>query len=253
MAKKKRLLFVLVGFALLGCSKDDKDANNPTGNNDTLPAGIAGQVVNMACTFANTGAPYVVGDEARFTFSSSGALFIDTDPAASNGDEIQVKSFTKVNNEYIWSDVAGGYKYVLSLSPDNSINEVNVLDQSNAFLNQFEPVQQGSPELALIKAMAGTYTVSAVSRGIHSRMRVTIGADGSIDFDTNDAYAPDTYALVTDRLNVLDQVFVDIDPYPTEPYARFEITVDANDPSIPVEITYTPDYPGVGNRVTVSL
>tara|TARA_B100001115_G_scaffold137889_1_gene105355 strand:- start:5308 stop:6060 length:753 start_codon:yes stop_codon:yes gene_type:complete len=241
----KYFLFSFGLLAMTACSDDSDDNNQEPGT--TLPGPISGTSVNLQCSFASNGAPHQEGEEALFSFGSTGSLAIDFNPAANDGNEVSVSSSTLVGNEYIWEDASGGYKYALSLSTDDSLNEVNVFDLQDNFLNQWTPIPDGPANLNLIKALAGTYTVSSVNGGTHTRGTFSISADGSIDFDDGIAFSPSDYALVTDRLSVLDAIFVDMQPWPDEPYPRIKLFVDPNDQSQLVQVVYRANYPNTGS------
>ncbi|MGB0177326.1 MAG: hypothetical protein ACPF9D_09175, partial [Owenweeksia sp.] len=160
-----------------------------------------------------------------------------------------------VNNEYEWND-PGGFIYRLSLTADNQINELNVFDQNNVFLNQWTPVQTGSnPALDLLKGMAGTYTVSNVLKGSHTRMTVIIGTDGSINFDDGAMLNATDYVLVTDRTNTPNvyAILVDLAPYPSTPHERMVVKVDENDNTVTTGMEYYPAYSGISGRVEVEF
>lgn len=235
-------LILLVG----ACSSDDgeDDLQEPS---ITLPGPISGSTYNLVCSFANNGAPAQVGEEANFSFGADGSLNIDFDPAANNGNEVTVASGSQVNNEFVWEDSNGGYKYALSLTADDSLNEVNVFDLSENFLNQWTPKPDGPAGLNLISALEGTYTVQSTNGGTHTRGTFIINSDGSIDFDDGISFSPSDYALISDRLDVLDAIFIDTNPWPTEPYQRLELFVDPNDQSVLVQVIYRPNYPGSGS------
>lgn len=238
-------LYLLAFLFFLGsCSSDDDSMDEP---GLTLPTAVSGSQHNLECSFANTGAPYPVGHQANFSFGSDGSLSIDFDPNNSNGNEVNVSSGSQVNNEFVWEDASGGYKYALSLTADDSLNEVNVFDLQDNFLNQWGPIPDGPANLQLIKNLAGTYTVQSVNGGTHSRGTFTIAADGSIDFDDGISFAPSDFALVSDRLSVLDAIFIDMNPWPDEPYPRVELFVDPNDQSQLVQVIYRANYPGAGS------
>lgn len=150
------------------------------------------------------------------------------------------------NNEFVWEDNNGGYKYALSLSSTDSLNEVNVFDLQDNFLNQWTPIPDGPAGLNLIKALAGTYTVQTVNGGSHTRGTFLINSDGSIDFDDGLSFAISDYALVSDRLSVLDAIFIDMKPWPNEPYPRMELFVDPADASKLLRAIYRPNYPNSG-------
>ncbi|MEQ8907558.1 MAG: hypothetical protein RIC95_00065 [Vicingaceae bacterium] len=261
--KLSRILFILFlsSIAVTACSEDDEDETTeptPTTNNNggggsqnaTLPSTVIGQMVNMKFTAPQSGAPYTDQQELKFTFSSSGSLFIDENPNAADGDEISLNTVTKVNTEYVWEDASSGFSYKLSLKSDSSINEVNLFSNSGStFLGQFIPISSGGGA-SLIGNYAGTYTVTSVDHGSHNRMTVIIDSIGNIDFDTNTQFSTADYALVSDRLDCCDGIWVDMTPYPTTPNPRINLFIDSASAS-PSKIEYMPNYPGISGRVHV--
>lgn len=141
--KKLSALFLGLILFFIACDKDKEGdiAPSTTNTTKTLPASVAGKVILFEYSFdAGLGAPYTLNQEVQFTFSSSGMLFIDTDPGANNGDEISINSFTEFSGEYVWDDATGGYAYNLSFLTDGSINEFNLFGLSNgSFYGQFTP------------------------------------------------------------------------------------------------------------------
>lgn len=247
----KKLLFLLplAGLMIISCGKDD-DQPNPTTPPQSLPSAIAGTSLNMEFTAPQTGAPYTLGQIVQFTFSSSGSLGIDVDPTAGNGDEITISSFTESSGEYIWEDAAAGVSYHLSLKSDNSVNEINVFDAGGTnFLGQFIPESGGGN---LVVNYEGSYTVTSVDKGTHTRMTVSIDASGNIDFDTGIMLNAADFALVSDRLDCCDGIWIDMNPYPTEPYERVNLHMDPNSGDL-IRIEYYPQYPSVSGRVEVTL
>ncbi len=238
--------FFILFFTIVACSSDD-DSDDMQEPGITLPSGISGTSYNLECSFANTGAPYQVGHEATFNFGSDGSLAIDFDPTAGNGSEVNVSNGSQVNTEFVWEDSNGGYKYALSLKADDSLNEVNVFDLQGNFLNQWTPKPDAAANLNLIVALEGSYTVQSVNGGTHSSGAFTINADGSIDFDTGISFSVSDYALISDRLDVLDAIFIDMQPWPDEPYPRLELFVDPNDQSKLIQAIYRENYPGSGS------
>lgn len=239
------LPIVLFSFLALGaCSSDDEEDMPEPGL--SLPASISGMTFDLECSFANPNAPYALGHEADFTFGTDGSLSIDFDPSAANGPDLNVSNGQQIDNEFVWEDSQGGYKYALSLRADDSLNEVNVFDLQDNFLNQWTPKISGTANLSLLRDLAGSYTVQSVNGGSHSRGTFIINADGSIDFDSGISFSISDYASISDRLEVLDAIFVDMLPWPDEPYPRLELMVDPNDPSVLVQVIYRDTYPNVG-------
>jgi hypothetical protein len=251
------LLNIALGLlAVIFLSACSKDGDNPTQNDQgggSLPSTIANAQFNLEVTFAASAAPYQMGQQALFSFGSDGSLSIDLDPNTNNGNELRLTNFSLEGLEYVWSDQAAGYKYALSLDADDSINEVNVFDTDDNFLNQWTPIKTGNPELALIQDLAGTYSVSNVLLGSHDRMSVIIAADGSIDFDNSIQFDPADYALITDRLDVLDGIWIDMLPYPSTPYPRLELFVDPADQTQLVKMIYRSNYPNAGGTTEVEF
>ncbi|WP_016955341.1 hypothetical protein [Catenovulum agarivorans] len=196
---------VLLSACKLDISSDDDDG---TGGDPivTLPTELMDVVANMQFTHANSGAPYNLDQLADFTFSSSGTLFIDTDPDAANGDELQLDDVAMVGSEYVWMDEQNGFNYAVSLTA-TGIHEINVSSSAGVFLGQFTHyVEPGSdlPNADLVIKYAGTYNVVA-SSGTHSRGTVTIGTDLSVDFDTGVAFTEDDIQNISDRTFIQDE------------------------------------------------
>lgn len=240
-------LFLLLGsiLAIGACTEDDDDAMQDPSLN--LPSAISGTSHLLECSFANTAAPHPVGQEANFNFGSDGSLSVDFDPSAANGNEVNVSSGSQKGNEFVWEDAAGGYKYALSTRSDDSLNEVNVFDLQDNFLNQWTPKSNSVANLQLITNLQGSYTVQSTNGGSHSRGSFIINADGSIDFDDGIVFNLSDYALITDRLNVLDAIFIDMQPWPDEPYPRLELFVDPNEQGKLIQAIYRQNYPGSGS------
>ncbi len=237
-------LLLMVGSINLACEKDEE--TNDDGPSIALPAAISGSSYNLVCSFAASNAPSQLNDQAQFSFGSDGSMSIDFDPAANNGAEVNLSNGTMVGTEFVWEDSDAGYKYALSLTANDSLNEVNVFDLQDNFLNQWTPVPSGPSNLALISALAGTYNVQSVDQGTHSRMSLIIGSDGAIDFDSGISFTSGDYQLISDRIDVLDAIFIDIDPYPSEPYPRLELYVNPNDATQLESVIYRPNYPSIG-------
>lgn len=178
-----------------------------------LPDGLAGISTELQFTTSNNGAPYNLNQVVRFTISSSGALFIDTDPDSNNGDEISIAEFTvSGTGEIIWLDIPGGFRYALSLT-SSGINEINVFGiDSGMFLGQFTEVQDtstGIPNLDLVLQFIGTYNVEAVTNS-HDRGTLTILDDGSVDFDTATIFPAENIVAIFDRTNIQDEPRIQI-------------------------------------------
>lgn len=77
-------------------------------------------------------------------------------------------------------------------------------------------------------------------------MSLQINNDGSIDFDDGISFDPSQYNLITDRISVLNGIWIDMDPWPNESYPRMELFLDPNDSSKLVKVIYRSAYPGSG-------
>lgn len=134
------ILFVSSLF-LGGCSSDDNSINEEVELTieqkefiAVLKSNYPNQVVSFNTNTTISGAPFVENQKLTFTFSSSGMLFIDTDPDKNDGDEIELPVFTINGDEYVWKDVENDLSYALSLKADNFINKINVLKTSTNLL-----------------------------------------------------------------------------------------------------------------------
>ncbi|AOT08291.1 hypothetical protein [Pseudoalteromonas luteoviolacea] len=175
-----------------GYSSDDNDDSDDS--NDVLPDALKGKVFTL--TFAvssNSGSPYSDGQVVEFTFSSSGALFIDPSPDA----QIQIQEFEKVDANYVYTDEQNGFKYSVSVL-NEKLNEVNLSTLENVFLGQFtEKSTDGQIEnLELITEFANTYTVTGTG---HSRGTVIIESGGTINFDTGLSFDTSMIVAIFDR------------------------------------------------------
>ena len=168
-----------------------------------------------------------------------------------NGNEIEMNDFVKIGSEYQWKDGISNHLYTLSLQSDGSVNELNLNASNGQFLGQFTVFDEDSNELAIIQALEGTYQVSTIDRGVHDRMSVIIDSDGNIDFDTDAVLKSSDFQLVTDRVSELNSIFIDMTPYPSEPYPRVELLLDANGSLS--QVAYYPEYPSISGRSVVNF
>lgn len=227
---------VLLSACKLDISSDDDDEiDDGTGGDPvvTLPTELMGVVANMQFTHAETGAPYNLDQLADFTFSSSGSLFIDTDPDAANGDELQLDDVAMVGSEYVWMDDQNGFNYAVSLTA-TGIHEINLTSSAGVFLGQFTHyVEPGSdlPNADLVVKYAGTYNVVA-SSGTHTRGTVVIGTDLSVDFDTGVAFTEDDIDVIYDR------TFIDGEP-------RVQLSYGADDDADVINLYLSADLSAV--------
>lgn len=174
--------------------------------NGMLPTALSGKAFVMEFSTQNEGAPYTLGDLATFAFSISGSLAVDLNPEAVDGDEIVMAAFTPVGGEFRWEDAAGGFAYVASTAGD-TINEINVFALAGgAFVGQFTPFSlEPIPNIGLVTALAGTYPVTGVLRGSHTRNTVSITANGGIDFDAGTTFLRSQIQTIFDRLFIQDE------------------------------------------------
>lgn len=176
-------------------------------NSATLPAYVAGQIVDMEFCCSTAGAPYVNGEIVKFTFSSSGSLMLT--------DQYTLVAATFTNNSnsnaelYVWDD--GTYSYELSVL-NQAIHEVNVsLSADSTFLGQFTPTSGGNSgiDLSLVIALTGTYNVDTINFGTHSRMTITINAQGGVDFDTGMNFPAASAVSIYDQTGCCNRIDVE--------------------------------------------
>ncbi len=200
----------------------------------SLPFGSS--VVRFVYDEISTGAPYADAQEATFTFSSSGALFIDQDNTPP--DEIQINSFTEQNNEFIWIDTVNGFRYALSLL-NNAINEINVFSEDgNTFFGQFTVVSSsgGGGGGSSMGAIEGTWTltVSGTVNGTPISNVVTA------NLPANQVFANET-AFVADVESIAQGFATSV----VTPGANLSVNISG------VTVSYTPNVSGVvGDTIT---
>lgn len=110
------------------------------GGTSSVPDIAKGNIIVMTFDFLSDGqtGPVALNTDVAFTFSSSGALFINLDNTGL--DEITIPSslFSESNGDYIWQDQNNDFKYVLSLTSNDDIHEINVFKLSDdTFIGQF--------------------------------------------------------------------------------------------------------------------
>ncbi|MCH2097373.1 MAG: hypothetical protein MK142_03190, partial [Pseudomonadales bacterium] len=64
------------------------------------------------------------------------------------------------------------------------------------------PITEAGVDLDFVTNCAGTYTVTETTTGTHAGKSVTIGADGTINFDTGVAFTADRIVAIFDRISV---------------------------------------------------
>lgn len=113
--------------------------NNTGSGGGTLPAAISGKdYTNLELTFRDAAAPgnfpWAVGDQERFTFSSSGMLFLGN--AQTNIG--MVTDATGANGGYQWTDQSTGLTFKVYVV-NAVLHEINVHSAAtDAFYGQFE-------------------------------------------------------------------------------------------------------------------
>ncbi|KAF7781705.1 hypothetical protein PRUB_b1019 [Pseudoalteromonas rubra] len=190
-------------WTLTGKDDDDDDMDDDV----MLPEVLKGKVFDMVFKLSDSGSSYADGQKVRFTFSSSGMMFIDTDPDANNGDEMSLDDVMMEGSEYVYKDDDGGFVYKVSVTA-SGLNEINLFTMENTLLGSF--IADGGDAIAgleLVTARAGEYRV--VGDG-HSRGTVMIGADGAIDFDTGISYAQGDIMAIFDRTNLEEEKRIQI-------------------------------------------
>ncbi|MDK1286439.1 hypothetical protein [Pseudoalteromonas umbrosa] len=178
-----------------GYSNDgDNDSDD---SSSMLPDALKGKSFTLTFTMSESGSSYSDGQVVEFTFSSSGALFIDPDPESTDNSDIQLNEFEKVDTNYIYTDEQNGYKYTVALL-NEKFHEVNLNTLEGVFLGQFtEKSTDGQIEnFELITNFANTYAVSGTG---HSRGTVIIESNGTIDFDTSVSFDKSMIVAVFDR------------------------------------------------------
>ncbi|RZM71845.1 hypothetical protein C3B51_22420 [Pseudoalteromonas rubra] len=176
--------------------KDDDDDDDDMGDDVMLPDVLKGKSFDLVFNLTQSGSSYADGQKVKFTFSSSGMMFIDTDPEANNGDDMSLDDVMMEGTEYVYKDEQKGFVYRVSVTP-TGLNEINLFTMEKVLLGSF--VAEGMTNLALVTARAGEYTVTGAG---HSRGTVIIGADGAIDFDTGTSFAPSDIVAIFDRTNL---------------------------------------------------
>ncbi|KZN62213.1 hypothetical protein [Pseudoalteromonas luteoviolacea] len=228
--------------------KDDDSSDDDSSDDDMLPDALSGKVFTLTFNLSESGSSYTNGQKVMFTFSSSGKLFIDVDPDASNGDEITIDDFDKMGDEYHYSDEANGFKYVVAVL-DGKFHEVNLFAIGGGLLGQFVEQASGGeiPNLELVTALAGTYTVTGEG---HSRGTVIIGQDGTVDFDSGVSFAPSDIVAIFDRRNITEEPRVQINYGSDDSGPSIRIFLNSDLETIKM-IVYSNQNEGVEVSVTV--
>jgi hypothetical protein len=206
-----------------------------------VPTGLIGSW-QLIMSSAQAGSPYANDASENFVVSADGNLTIGSGQTLMN--PIQSGS------ELIWTDGLSGLQWRLSNTQTGNFNEINLFgDSGSTFLGSF---RESNNNPGLIGSYSGTYAVSTITKGTHSRGSVIIAADGTIDFDTGVVLNPGAIALETDRRDVLDRVLIDYNPYPDAPHQRIVLVVDATGTML-IGMEYWPQYSGVSGRVFIGF
>ena len=112
----------------------------------------------------------------------------------------------------------------------------------------------------LVAAHAGTFSVTP-SVGTHARGTITIGADGSIDYDTSLQFEIADYQGVYDRLECCQRISVEMNPRPDNDPAlaegarhRVDVFTDASTPGgAVVRFEYFPNWPSEEGKVILDV
>ena len=65
---------------------------------------------------------------------------------------------------------------------------------------------EGPSELSIVIPFAGTYNVTSDPDNVHDRETITIGSDGSVDFDTNVSFSAADAQAVYDRIECCKRI-----------------------------------------------
>jgi hypothetical protein len=112
----------------------------------------------------------------------------------------------------------------------------------------------------LVAAHAGAYAVTATA-GAHTRGTITIGDDGSIDYDTDLQFPIDDYEGVYDRLECCNRISVEMKQRPDNdtslaPDARHRVdvfTASSTVGSAVVSFDYYPNWPSENGKVVLDV
>ena len=232
-------------------------------NGTTQPATVNSALVSqymLVATSNQSGSPFTDDQMVMAVVTGDGTLQIDDGPVLGNPFERDSgNGFT--GTEIIWLDTNANIEYALSNNSTGSFNEINVGDASAAapgsgvpaFLGQL--IQQstggGGPDnIELVQALAGTYTVSEVIDGMHSRGTITIASDGAIDFDTGVSFAVSDYDAIFDRRFLSEPAYF-IETTSDGSGPRIDLQLDDNDQLIGVR--YFPEGRGGGGDTEVAV
>lgn len=187
-----------------------------------------------------SGGPFSEDDEISFKVNEDGSVDVTT-----SSETYKLSNPKEEGAELIWEK--DGIKYALSNIQTKEFNEVNI-SNNTGFLGQFsEKVNLSEGLQLLVDNFGGNWRVTNVAEGTHTRGTVIIDSNGNIDFDTNVSFTASQLNLISDRISVLDSIFVDIAPWPSEPYPRMDFNVETK------TIIYRPNYPNGGGAIEVTV
>lgn len=210
--------------------------DGPNGETEaaTVHASLVSQYT-LEATSNQAGSPFTDGEMVLVIVGTDGSLTIGE--GAPLTDPFVRRVGGSVNPaEIIWYDATRQLEYALSNNGTGSFNEINVGDASQpmtdgipAFLGQL--VEAGGGDgvagIELVQGLAGEYTVSEVLGGSHARMSLTIGGDGTIDYDEALRFAPEDFDAIYDRLDCCDRITVEMQVQDDDNKPRIDLFLDA--------------------------
>lgn len=224
----------------------------------TVHASLQAQY-SLKVTSSQSGSPYSDGETYLVIVGSDSSLTIGDGPALTDPFERQIgNSFNSV--EVIWLDETHQLEYALSNNSTGSFNEINIGDAANpqaangipGFLGQLVVDNgggSGPDNIDLVQALAGSYNVSEVQEGSHSRNTVTISSEGVVDYDDGIRIAIDDIDAVYDRLGCCNRITIETTADGSGP--RIDLFVDEQGALIEVEY-FTAGLGSDGSKVSVT-
>ena len=224
----------------------------------TVHANLQAQYT-LKVTSSQPGSPYSDGETYLVIVGSDNSLTIGDGPALSDPFERQIgNSFNTA--EVIWLDETHQLEYALSNNSTGSFNEINIGDAANpqaangipGFLGQMvidNGGGSGPDNIELVQALAGSYSVSEVQEGSHTRNTVTISSEGVVDYDDGIRIAIDEIDAVYDRLACCNRITIETTADGSGP--RIDLFVDEQGALIEVEY-FTAGLGSDGSKVTVT-
>ena len=234
------------------------DGPNGTTRAATVHANLQAQYT-LTVVNSQPGSPYTDGESFLVIVDSSNQLTIGDGPALSGPFEREI-SGTFNDAEVIWLDETNQLEFALSDNRTGVFNEINIGDAANpqssngipGYLGQLKVVEQGGngpANIELVQALEGSYTVSEVQEGSHSRGTVTISSEGVVDYDTGISIAIDEIDAVYDRLGCCNRITIETTADGSGP--RIDLFVDEQGALIEVEY-FTAGFGSDGSKVSVT-